>query len=770
MQRRTFLAAAAGGWVLRALPLSAQDRSWKAHWIHPHSADLHAYGVYHFRRSFDLATKPEHCSVHVSGDSRYILYVNGVQVSRGPARGDFTHWRYETVDLAPQLRNGRNVIAAVVWNDGDDAPLAQWSNETAFLIQPEDPAQQDLLATGKGWKAIRNAAYHPYREPGAYAHGYFALGACEQFDSSQHPWNWAAPDFDDAAWPVADVGRNASVRDHSDAPTRWMLVPRSIPPMEETPVRLAKVRKAEGVQPPAAFPASAASFTIPANTKATLLLDNATLTCAYPVVTWSGGKSGTLSFQYAESLYQQLRPRTMKGNRDEVEGKQFVGYGDRVLADGARRTWQPLYWRTFRYLQLTVTTQDDPLTLEDLSAIYTGYPFEVKAKFDSGDPLHQKMMETGWRTARLCAHETYMDCPYYEQLQYVGDTRIQAMVSLFMTGDRRLVRNAIELINDSRTAEGATYSRAPSTLQQYIPPFSLWWIGMLRDYWWYTDDPQFVKSMLPGVRSVLTFYEGYLSSNDLLGAMPWWNYVDWVEGWPSGRPPSEQGTMPCTIQLQYLLALGWAAELEQHLGDPVFSRRNTELASRLKQKIQQTFWAADRKIYTEDKAHQHGSQHANSLAVLAGLLSPADAKELMPRIAADTSLAKCSVYFRYYLDLAMIAAGHGDRYLERLDTWKGMLAEGLTTWAETDNPYTRSDCHAWGASPNIEFLRTVLGVDSAAPGFGAVRIRPHLGPLQRAAGVVPHPKGVIEVTVTRKAGKVDVQYKAPAGVKVTVEA
>ena len=87
------------------------------------------------------------------------------------------------------------------------------------------------------------------------------------------------------------------------------------------------------------------------------------------------------------------------------------------------------------------------------------------------------MMEVGWHTARLCAHETYMDCPYYEQLQYAGDTRIQALVSFFMTGDGRLARQAINALDGSRTPEGLTFSRAPSRLPQYIPPFSLWWIG-----------------------------------------------------------------------------------------------------------------------------------------------------------------------------------------------------------------------------------------------------------------------------------------------------
>ncbi len=81
-----------------------------------------------------------------------------------------------------------------------------------------------------------------------------------------------------------------------------------------------------------------------------------------------------------------------------------------------------------------------------------------------------------------------MDCPYYEQLQYAGDTRIQALVSLYSTGDARLMKNAIAQLDDSRTAEGATMSRAPTRQQQYIPPFSLWWIGMVHDYYMYVDD------------------------------------------------------------------------------------------------------------------------------------------------------------------------------------------------------------------------------------------------------------------------------------------
>lgn len=738
--------------------------------MHPSAGEPAGYGVYLFRRRVTLESPPSSLSVKLTADSRYELRVNGVKLSWGPARGTLDWWHYETVDIAPQLRAGENVIAVTVWNDGPHAALSQFSFETGLILEPEAEGF-DALAAGPEWRCLRAEAYQPIPVPQRSQYGYFAIGPCEQFDAAKHPWGWERAGFDDSAWPRVRMGYAASERGQRDAQTRWALVRSELPQMEETPVRLESVRRAEGVTAPAGFLQKPVEMTVPANTKATLLLDQGHLTTGFPVLSIDGGAGARLSLRYSEGLFQTEKPRRVKGNRNEVEGKSFWGYGDIVLADGQPRQWRPLYWRTWRYIELAVETAAVPLVIRDVSAVYTGYPFTLRARFESTSPEHAQIFATGWRTARLCAHETYMDCPYYEQLQYGGDTRIQCLVSLFNSGDPRLVKSALRVLERSRTPDGITYSRAPSTLPQYIPPFALWWICMVHDFWWYVPEPDFVREMLPGVRSVLGFYNQFMREDGLLRQMPYWNYVDWVPAWRSGTPPASEGVMPATIHLQLLHALQAAADMEAAVGDPIRAAESRTQALRLASVIQGRFWNAARRLYSEDLEGKQYSQHASVLAVLAGLVEKSeDARDLMERVSAapESELYPCSVYFRFYLDRAMAKAGLGDRYLERLGTWQFMLKEGLTTWAEIDRPETRSDCHAWGASPNIEFLRTVLGVDSAAPGFAKVSIRPHLGPLKRVSGAVPHPKGMITVEIERTANGYSINAKAPAGVEVLV--
>jgi hypothetical protein len=746
---------------------SAQAPAWTARWIDVPGISGQDYGVYHFRRSFDLAAKPAAFPVHVSGDNRYELYANGVRVSWGPARGDLRHWRYETVDLAAQLHSGKNLLAAVVWNDGPNKAIAQISLQTAFVLQGDDPA----VNTNRNWKCISDKAYTAQPLPRDQYTGYYALSPNEKVDGHTYPWGWNQVDFDDSAWVAAHEIGAALLTSTSDQSPLRMLEASPIRLEEQTVEHFAAVRQSTPAGTSDGFLKGREPLVIPANSKVSLLLDQGYETTAFPELTMSGGRGAQVDIRYAEALFLPTAPgkEREKGNRNEVEGKRFLGPFDTYLAEGgAHRRYRPLFWRTYRYVKLDVATAGDPLTIEDMHGVFTSYPFQRKAVFqvDNGtgqDPEVQRILTTGWRTARLCAHETYMDCPFYEQLQYGGDARIQMLVSLYTAGDRSLMRNGIALIDSTRNPDGLTYSRAPSGLVQYIPPFSLWWVGMVNDYLMYTDDAVFVRRMLPGVRSVLSYYEGFQKESGSLGRMPFWNFADWVDGWPGGEPPGDGDGSSAVFDLQLALAYDWGAAIESAVGNSGMAEMYRGKAAKLKAWVVAKDWDAARGLFADQPSHRTWSQHANTLALLAHLVPPTQGRAVFEKMIADPKLAQASIYFRAYTNAALREVGLGDRYLEQLEPWRQILKNGLTTWAEKADP-SRSDCHAWGASPNFELLRTVAGIDSMAPGFARVRVAPNLGKLTQVHARMPHPKGSIDVLLVRSGAKLTAEVELPAGI------
>jgi hypothetical protein len=125
-------------------------------------------------------------------------------------------------------------------------------------------------------------------------------------------------------------------------------------------------------------------------------------------------------------------------------------------------------------------------------------------------------------------------------------------------------------------------------------------------------------------------------------------------------------------------------------------------------------------------------------------------------------MSQMSFYFRFYLSRALEHAGVADLYLDQLGPWRQMLSLGLSTWAETPEP-TRSDCHAWSASPNYDLLTLVAGIEPDAPGFKRVRISPHLGSLTHLDASMPHGADTIHVHYERRGEKWIATVTLPAG-------
>jgi hypothetical protein len=744
----------------------------EAKWIAPPGMSPDSFGVFHARRTLELRAKPARFLVHVSADNRYRLFVNGASVSSGPQRSDAMHWRYETVDLAPALRAGRNVIAAVVWNWGAHHPVAQHSLRTGFLVQGDGPAEA-AANTGPGWRLLRDSAYAEVLVRQDDVHAYYAAAHGESVDGARYPWGWEQPEYDDHGWyelPSAARGP-AIVGDvllhavpgrggYGDA-SGWQLEPRDLPPMEETPIRFASVRRATAIPLGDGFIRGGEPLVVPPNTHATLLLDHGRTTNAYTVVETSGGAGSSVTLTYAEAAIDSAG---RKGNRNDVDGRRIRGIHDVIRPGGGeRRRFQSLFWRSGRYVELDVQTGAEALRLHDVSGIFTAYPFVERGRFASDLPWLADMWRMNWNGARIGAFETYMDTPYYEQLQYIGDTRLQALISLYVAGDDRLVRQAIVHFDDSRIPEGITASRYPSQLQQLIPPFALIYVAMVHDYRMHRDDPAFVRARLAGIRGILDWYGRRVDSTGMLGPMPYWNFVDWADRWARGVPAGADNGHSATVSLLYAYALDRAAALEAELGTAGTAQSYRARADALRRAVRARAWDERRRLFRDAPDSAAFSQQTNVLAILTDAVPVAEQRALMERVLADSTLIPASYYFSWYLHEAMRKVGLGDRYIEQIAPWRGMLALGLTSAPEKPEP-TRSDSHAWSAHPNYGLLATVLGVRPASPGFRTVVIAPALGPLHTASGRVPHPRGDIDVALTRVgAAGLTAEVTLPAG-------
>jgi alpha-L-rhamnosidase len=466
------------------------------------------------------------------------------------------------------------------------------------------------------------------------------------------------------------------------------------------------------------------------------------LTMGYPQLKVSGGKNSKIKIQYQESLFNA---NNTKGNRNEWQGKTMKGYYDVFIADGEERLFEPLWIRVFRYVKLTIDTGIEPLNLIDFHNIFTAFPLEQKGTFTSDNELIKNVWDTSWRTLRLCALETYMDCPYYEQVQYIGDSRIQALVSIYVAGEDRLVKNAINQFYNSMQPMGLTKSAHPTGGVQIIPPFSLYFIAMVHDYYMLRDNQEFINQFIPGIKFILEWFIGRIDETGMLGPLPYWNHIDGGTQFTNGSPPgiSEGGSAHMSILLAY--ALDKASEMLTDFNFPCDAERYRILSASLKQNTMKHCFNNSKQLIAETPAQDKFSQHTNIFAILTDTFDPKMQHDAAQLILEDPELIETTLYFKFYLFQALKKAGMGEKVIDLMDEWKTFLDYGLTTFPE-HGINSRSDCHAWSAHPMHAFLAVTCGIEPGSPGFKSVEINPAPGKLSKFTGTMPHPLGEISVS------------------------
>jgi len=489
----------------------------------------------------------------------------------------------------------------------------------------------------------------------------------------------------------------------------------------------------------------------------------------------SGGSGARVSVAWAESLFVNTpgdrwgnRP---KDNRDAVEGKLFAGPADEFVPDGSLgRRFEPLWWQCGRYVELRVTTADSPLTLDGIELRETRYPGDLEARFASDDAGLDDLFAPCARTLQMCRHETFFDCPHYEQLQYLSDSCLVGLASAAMFANDKLFYKAIDIANASRQPTGFLRSRYPSREPQNIPTFTPPWVESVHQYaLWGGAGGRVRRRLLPGVRASVEAYASHLNPDGLMAAPAGWNFFDWVPdaAWRFGVAPGGDTGVSPLLNWQFAYMLAMVEELETHLGEPEFAARARRLRQGITGRLVSKYWNNSRGLFAEDERGTLFCEHSQALALLGGAELGAEVRDrLVQNLLHGDGLTRGAPFFAHYVIEACRTTGRGGEALRgRLPLWFEMRAAGLVTTIEDTNiPATRSDRHAWTAHPAFHCLATLLGIRPAAFGFERVRVAPQPAGLKRASGRCVHPRGSVDVALEVGQDHVRADVTLPDGV------
>jgi len=753
---------------------------WPARWVAGPWIDPPFVTLY--RLAFDLESE-DSVRVHVSADERYELWCDGCRVGRGPERSVPQYWPFETYDLT--LGAGSHLLVARVWTLGrPHSPPVQQRVRPGFLLAADDPALRDRLSTGHApWKVRRmeGCQFLP-KGPCFGTSGFEDLSA-----AAGQPWRCGEGE----GWRMAEAGEepvNAcgvyrGGHRHRMAPAQLPAMldrrfeggrVRAVQPLEAGDPKGQPVKEGGDCEPWQQWWSKGNAVTIPQRTRVRVLIDLEDYVCGYVELKTRGGAGSLVRWHWEETLYHgPERDRGKKGQRDAVDGLTFDGFGDQFRPAGECH-FATLWWRCGRYMELMIETAEEALTLQEGLLFETRYPYHWQGGFESGDTALMEVLPILERGVAMCSHETYMDCPFYEQLMYVGDTRLQALVTMVTSPDVRLVRKALLDGHSSRWPDGMISSNfAPGG--QMIATFGLAWVAMLQDYLWWREDAALLKELLPGARAILDWWLSRKGADGLLISPTEWSFVDWVASptgreedhpWHTGMPPGgEPGQVSYILNWLVVWTLGILRDLEEAGGHPERAAIWEMEAVRIFARLELVSWDAAQGLYRDEPEGRWFSQHGQIVPILTGRIDPERAQALSERLDRETELVQSTLYFSHYLLEAYYQTGNQEAFDRRLEEWREMPGRGFKTPYEVRWDETRSDCHAWGSHPLFHLHASVLGVRPAAMGFRNVRIGPMLPVPGFARGRVPHPSGEVVVDLERTPEGWRGSVSLPAGVQ-----
>lgn len=460
---------------------------------------------------------------------------------------------------------------------------------------------------------------------------------------------------------------------------------------------------------------------------------------------------GTVSIYYGESV-------------EEAQSRERCVLIDKYKVVQSISTYiMPL--RAFRYA--TIDFEND-IDIKDLSALFEYLPLEYRGNFKCSNDKINEIWEISRYTLHLNTREFFLDGIKRDGWVWSGDAYQSFLLNYYVFFDEAVNRRTLTALRGKDPVTGHI-----NTIMDY----SFFWILGLYDHYLYTGDLEFIRQNYFKMLTLIEFCLKRRNTQGMMEGLPEdWVFIDWADFDTRGEVSVEQMLLFRSLQIM--------SQVSRLLGFDDREQEFLALSKELEYKIKFIFWNTDLGGYITTRVSGECSnqitKHANIFALQFGLYDDLQLDSIKNKVLLNSNIAKIKTpYFRFYELAALCELGEQNFVLNEInDYWGGMLELGATTfWEEYDpqmkgaehyamygNPYEKSLCHAWGASPIYIFGRYFLGVRPLTPGYETFEIKPNIASLEWIEGIVPTPNGEINVFMDKSI--IRVKFTEKSGVLI----
>ena len=647
-------------------------------------------GLYIFKKTVDFSGA-ESVTFSISADTRYRFYVNGKYVCEGPCQSGGDVKYYEQVDLTPYIIDGENLLEVKVWHfvnklwdfsftgalrNGCPALWAEW--------EVVKDGKRTLYETDDKWELEEETSYKFSKHI-----NFIHLSETDGIKTYKK--------LECVSLREADRFVHYTVYGYKEP---YPLTKSPLPQMQELPSKeFAVVKKGKNFT----------ELDAGKNVTARLKFD------------FKASQKTTVKIYYSESYYKRdLKDELYKEKRDDSSGELYKVVYDKVVMDAGEKTFEPLWWKSFRYLRVE---SDKPVEFKATFGEYY-YPLDVKGDFTTADGKYNKIFDVSVQTLKNCMHEVFIDCPFFEQQQYCMDTALESLFAMTISSDYKLTKKAIADIACSQNEEGFLAAHWPSQgPKQIIPTFSIFWILLLYNYLKYSGDVQTVKKFFGTVVKIVEAFENLINKDGVVSKSKYWEFLDWVPGWNvRGYPNTALSSAMSAYSMIFSYGLGMVAELADAIGRKELSLYYQSRKIELNKNIVKVYYDTERQLFKDTVVGEY-SAHTALWAVLCDLVYGEDAAKLIKRVIKE-KLPEPSFSMNFFYFRALEKAGLYSEYFDVfMSGWQKMLDLNCTTWFENEkNP--RSDCHGWSATPIYELVSCVAGIKPVGNNGDTIAVKP----------------------------------------------